>query len=371
MTIMHVTKKYPPALGGDAVVVQNLERQQRAAGHNVVIVTSNCKVVTRTKGVYKVGLQDTPEQLDTITLRRIVSLLMLAVKMFFIIRRERPQVIHTHSIDMAFFVSFAARWFKVPLVHTFHIVTFYDAAQSPLRRKTELWFAKKAGLSAATAPNSFDVRKLQHGGLHHATLLPNGVDPTFWQGHTPRVRTANEPFTFVTVGRLEKQKGYEFLIKAAAELARTTAESFNVVIIGEGSLKAELGALVRELRLTHVVKLVGRKDADEIRELFARADAAVCTSLYETTPLTLLEAWAAGLPVITTPVGIVREVPPTFRSAYVVSPQNDLALASIMRQCMADEAMRTLIAQSGKSEVQQYTWPTVAQTAESVYRSAL
>ncbi len=64
MKILHISKKYPQALGGDAVVVSNLQKQQLAAGHQVVIVTSNCDEIASAKHVYKVGLNDTAAGLD-------------------------------------------------------------------------------------------------------------------------------------------------------------------------------------------------------------------------------------------------------------------------------------------------------------------
>jgi len=135
MNILHVCKKYPLALGGDAVVVANLQKQQQAAAHQVAIVTSNCDEIQCGAHIYKLGLKDTPAGLDVITLRRMASLLVLLFKMFVILPKERPDVIHTHSIDMAFFASFAARLYGIPIVHTFHIVTFYDATQPALRRR--------------------------------------------------------------------------------------------------------------------------------------------------------------------------------------------------------------------------------------------
>ena len=205
MKIMHVCKKYPGAMGGDAIVVANLQKQQEKAGHTVAIVTSNCDDIKKGRHIYKIGFKDTPSGLDAITPRRLLSLLVLAVRMFGILRAERPDVIHTHSVDMAFFVSFAARFYHIPVVHTFHIVTFYDPSQSVLRRKSELWLAKKAGLRCATAPNSYDVRMLQKAGLEKTILLPNGVDISYLDigGRA----SPSETFTFISVGRLEPQKG--------------------------------------------------------------------------------------------------------------------------------------------------------------------
>ena len=74
MKILHITKKYTNALGGDAVVVSNLERQQLAQGHEIVVLTSNCDEIIDDERHYKFGLLDTSAALDNISLRRLASL---------------------------------------------------------------------------------------------------------------------------------------------------------------------------------------------------------------------------------------------------------------------------------------------------------
>lgn len=349
-------------------MVANLQKQQQADQHEVVIVTSNCDEIAAGRHIYKVGLKDTPAGLDTITPRRIISLLALFFCMFVILRRERPDVIHVHSVDMAFSVSFAARWYGIPIVHTFHIVTFYGDDQSALRRKSELWLAKKAHLRAVTAPNSYDVNKLRRVGLRQTTLLPNGVDLAAWDtsGYTEK----NREFTFLAFGRLERQKGYEYLLRAAAMLAQTQPTTFRVIVAGEGSLKVSLEELARKLDVGDTVEFVGRKTQEEIRMLLSRTHAVVFPSLYETTPLTLLEAWAAEVPVIATSVGILREAAANFGAASIVPPKDEHKLMFAMRGCMENEMLRSQLARQGLSEAKKYTWPIIAQIAEKIYRGA-
>lgn len=366
MKILHVSKKYPQALGGDAVVVSHLREQQRAAGHEVVVVTSNCKEISDAPYVYKFGLQDTPAKLDTITPRRIFSLVMLFFQIFGILRKERPDAIHTHSVDIAFVVSTAAHFYHIPIVHTFHIVTFYDAHHSLLRRKTELWLAKRARPHATTAPNSYDVAKLRRAGLEQTVLLPNGVDINFWQTYIHAEE--NEDFIFLAVGRLERQKGYEHLIRAASLLTQTLPAPFRVMIVGEGSEGAALRKLARSQQVEDVVLFAGRKSPEEVRAFLSRADAAVFSSLYETTPVTLLEAWASSVPVIVSRVGILRDVPADFDAAYVVPPGDEEALAEAMGDCVIDTQKCTTVAAKGYQEVAQYAWPQTAQKAEAIYR---
>jgi glycosyltransferase involved in cell wall biosynthesis len=371
MKILHVSKKYPQSLGGDAVVVSNLHKQQEASGHEVVIVTSNCEEIINADNIYKFGLKDVTEKLDVITPKRFVSLLILFFRMFAILRKERPDVIHTHSIDMAFAVSAAARFYGIPTVHTFHIVTYYDTSQSIFRRKLEPWLTKMAHPNAITAPNNFDVAKLKEAGFDQAVCLHNGVDLSFWQQQAKKAHGAKEPdvFTFVTAGRLEKQKGYEYLVHAVSRLTDMTSREFRVVIAGDGSQGAALRKLVADLKLKDHVTFVGRKKPEEVRDLLSEADVAVFSSLYDAMSIALLEVWAAGLPVIVTSVGLLRDAPVDFDAAYVVPPGDENALAQAMVDCMKNAEKRMEVARKGCEEVANYSWPVIAQSAEAVYRS--
>lgn len=373
MKILHVTKKYPDALGGDAVVVANLQKHQEAAGYQVAILTSNCPEIRRGRHIYRFGLSDTPEALDHITLRRLLSLVGLFFKAFVVLFRERPDVIHTHSVDMAFFVSFAARFFWIPIVHTFHIVTFYDQDQPLLRRKSELWLAKAAGLRIITAPNAHDVAALYDAGLRQTVVLPNGVDLEFWQPPIQRQQShnRNQPFTFISVGRLETQKGYDYLIKAISLIVAQSNQPFRILLVGEGSQKEPLQHMVAAHNLQDVVEFAGRKPPPEVRELLGQADAAIFPSLYETTPITLLEAWAMGLPVVMTPVGILRSLTPDSDHVYMAQTKDPQSLSMAMLRCMTDEDMRKRIAAAGHTEVQKYQWSNIAETTATLYGSVL
>lgn len=370
MRILHLSKKYLDALGGDTVVVANLQAQQEAAGHQVAILTSNCAEIRDGPRIYKFGLKDTPSALDQITWRRLLSLVALFFKSFWVIWRERPDVIHTHSIDMAFVISPVARLFRVPLVHTFHIVTFYDKNQSKLRRVSELWLARHAHPQVITAPNAYDVRRLNEAGLKQAVVLPNGVDLEFWQADAAPTTSQRKEFLFVSVGRLEEQKGYRYLIEAAARLAKTAAD-FKIVVVGEGGQLKILQRLTRKHGLVDTMQFVGRKSPSQVRQILSQADAVVFPSLYETTPLTLLEAWAAQRPVIMTAVGILREMQVNRRVAYIVPPCDADALAAAMQSCMTSADVRATVAANGFHEVNKYAWSDIAQLTDKLYGSNL
>ncbi|HEX6462478.1 MAG TPA: glycosyltransferase family 4 protein [Candidatus Saccharimonadales bacterium] len=369
MKICHITKKYPNQLGGDVVVVSALQAYQEKAGHQLIVITSRSKEIKTGAAIYNVGLKDTGEGLDKITLKRLFSLCILSLRAFFIFIKERPAIVHTHSIDMAFAVAGAAHLLRVPLVHTFHIVTFYDKQQSVMRRWVELHLVRLARPTVITTPNRHDAAMLQQAGLKQAVYVPNGVDIDFWQPVADSSR--NDSFTFISVGRLEPQKGYEYLIKAAALLKKSIHKSFQVIIVGEGAQRRQLQSLIRSLKATDVVQLVGRKTAVQTRRLLSAADVAVFASLYETTPLTLLEAWAMGLPVIMTPVGILHDAPLDTKKVFLVPKKDEQALMQAMRRSIENQAQCTTIAAAGQAEARQYSWLEVNCRYEKLYGSVL
>lgn len=365
MKILHITKKYPKALGGDAVAVSNLEKQQLAQGHEVVVLTSNCNEIVADKRHFKFGLLDTPAALDNITPRRLASLGALFFKTFKVIRKERPDVVHTHSIDMAFIASFATRWFNVPIVHTFHILTFPDPHHGPLRRKSELFFLKGARPKVVTAPNETAVNHLTRVGVKNAQLLTNGVDLAFWK----KDRQPHDVFTFITAARLEDQKGIEYLIRSIAELKKTK-EPFKLIIVGEGSLKEQLKALAKELGVGEIVEFVGRKTPEGVRDLYALSDAVVIPSLWESGPLTSLEAWAMKLPLVITKVGMFANEPDDSTYAKLVEAGDYMALAKPMEELLTDAKKRGDLIKAGYELVQKYTWAAMANTANDLYTEA-
>jgi glycosyltransferase involved in cell wall biosynthesis len=365
MKILHVVKKYKNALGGDAVVVSNLETQQLARGHEVIVLTSNCDEIVDDKGCYKFGLSATSAELDQISLRRLASLGALFFKTFSVLRRERPDVVHTHSIDMAFIASFAARWFRIPIVHSFHILTFPDPRQDALRRKSELFLMKGAQPQVVTAPNRTYVDHLKRAGAGDTRFMTNGVDLAFWK----KEKQPHDVFTFITAARLERQKGMEYLIRAVAEMEQTR-QPFKLVIVGGGSLKGELEALAKELDVSEVVEFVGRKTPEEVRDLYALSDAVVIPSLWEAAPLTSYEAWAMKLPLVITKVGMFDDEAGDRTYAKLVDAGDAIALAKAMEELLTDADKRDDMITAGYEEAQKHTWAATANIAHDLYVEA-
>lgn len=358
MKILHLTKKYPNALGGDAIVVSNLERQQKELGHEIFIVASNCPEIK--ENILKFGLKDKPHNLDRITIRRIVSLLGLFFWGFKHLRRLKPDVIHSHSADLGFFISLPAKLYGIPIVNTCHGISFPYAQYGYVKRLAEKFFLKYGGFKRIISVDKGSLVHFRGAGIENVVHIPNGVDLEKFQGERKRGGT----FRFLFVGRLEPQKGLQYLIEAIALLKDY---DFEVFIVGEGSQREELRKLAEELGVNHLVRFLGRKDGEELVELYLSSDAFVLPSTWEGLPLTVLEAWAAGLPIIATAVGGVQDICVDGENSLVVKPGDSSALAEAMARLVQEDDLREKLSRVARERVRDFSWENTSRAILDLY----
>ena len=365
MNILHVTKKYPPLIGGDATVVQSLETEQKKLGHTVFVLTSKTVKTEESPNVYSFGIVDDIYNLDKITLKRIISLISLFFLSFFLIRKIKPAVIHTHSSDLGFVFSFAARLSRIPVINTCHGVTFTDKQYSAVKRMIEKFFLKYAFFSAIITVDETTLPAFNNAHIKSVTYIPNGVDINFFTAIPKNHK--EEIFTFLFVGRLEKQKGVIFLIEAV-KLLVSSQKNFKVLIIGEGSLRDTLQSHVSKYQLEDFIIFIGKKDKVQLREYYQQANVFVLPSLWEGFPLTILEAWASGVAVITTKVNGIPAICTDKKNALLISKENPQELSIAMKMLLDNRNVAESLGQQGSILVNKYfSWQTITDEILKVY----
>lgn len=191
-----------------------------------------------------------------------------------------------------------------------------------------------------------------------ATVLPNGVDAGFFAF---RDESARRDFVLY-VGRLGPRKGLGTLIRAFALLAR---RDLKLVLLGAGPLEARLRRLSRELEVADRVIFAGAGDRERVRDALQRCRLFVLPSAYEGMSLALLEAMAAGAPVVTTEACALPEFgsPPPFT---VVPAGDHRALATTMGHLLDSPERRRALAAAARRLVEaRFTWPRVAEAFEA------
>jgi len=160
------------------------------------------------------------------------------------------------------------------------------------------------------------------------------------------IRKNGETYPIViTVARLDKQKGHTYLLKAAADVPGTI-----FVFVGDGPEKANLENQARELSLADRVIFLGKRY--DIPELLNGCDIFVLPSLYEGLPLSIMEAMAAGKPVVASDIGGVNELIRDGETGYLVPAGDTQALARSINTLVSDPALAGKIALAGKTLVE-------------------
>ena len=190
-----------------------------------------------------------------------------------------------------------------------------------------------------------------HADTRQVVSIPNGVDASrFHRGG--RARTQRP--VVVSVGRLDSQKGYDVLIEAA-KLCADRGVDAEFVIAGDGPRRQELEQKIADYRLASKVQLVGR--TDDVRGLLTAADVFVSSSRWEGMPNAVLEAMAAGLPVVATAVGGTVELVVHDETGLLVPPGDAGAIADAVTALVSDPTYRASLGKRAHTRVMtHFTW---------------
>ena len=211
MKILHVTKKYPNAIGGDAIYVANLENQQKISGNEVYILTPNCKEIIYKNNVFKFGLRDNAKNWDKIGIKRFVSLFIFLFYFLFILKRIKPDIIHVHAVELGFLVSLWSRIFKIPVVLTCLSLLFPYQDSGLFKRVVEFVFLKFGKFKKIITVDTQSLENLKKSKFKDYLFLPTGVDLHLFESKKV-IKSDTEKIKFLFCGRLEKIKGLDYLI---------------------------------------------------------------------------------------------------------------------------------------------------------------
>jgi len=200
--------------------------------------------------------------------------------------------------------------------------------------------------------------------------IPNGVALPRRPGAPATQPPAGErPPVVGMVGRLGWKKGYQHALRAAA-IVRDAVPGVRFDVVGEGSQRAELESLARELGLEDTVRFLGQRR--DVPELLAGFDCYLLSSIIEGMPNALLEAMALGRPVVTTSAGGSAEVVGDGESGLVVPPGDPQALADAVLRILRDPALASRLGAAAEARVRRdFDLSTMLSSIDRLYRTEL
>lgn len=281
-------------------------------------------------------------------------------------RRERPDIVHANSSKAGVLGRLAAALSGVSIrIFTVHGWAFaaHSAVASALYLRAERMMRPltTATICVAESERASGVAS-RACNPKRTIVIRNGVDAN---APVP-IRADGAVATIVAVGRLQQPKDPLTLVRALHRLRA----GFSAVIVGDGPERASLEAEIRRLGLHETVVLAG--DRDDVAAVLARADVFVLSSTSEGLPLSILEAMAAGLPVVASSVGGVPEAVKDGVTGLLVPPRDPVRLAAALERLLVDPALRHRLGSHGHDRVREHFGLEAFQQAHvAVYRREL
>jgi glycosyltransferase involved in cell wall biosynthesis len=303
-------------------------------------------------------------------------------KLFRFMRHKRPTIVHTHTAKAGMLGRFAAKLAGVPIVvHTFHGHVFHGYF-SPLKTKIflgiERFLAKFTNAIVTVSPKQRE-EILNYGIGHPAKVhaIDLGLElRRFVEGSVVKGGLRQElgigpesPLVGI-VGRLVPVKNHRLFLDAAQQILAQIPD-VHFAILGDGELRDELQRYAADLKIASQVHFLGFRPNSP--ELFVDLDVVALSSLNEGTPVTLIEAMAAGKPVVTTDVGGVSDVVTHDVTGFLVPSQNNTALAKALQRMLSlTAAERSAMGLAGRQHVYpKYDISTLTYRIEQLYASLL
>jgi phosphatidylinositol alpha-mannosyltransferase len=353
----------PYDLGRDGGVNSHIRAQARALrslGHDVCVFGASSaplaggELAVSTCISLVIGGTETGIGLDPRSWRRVAELF----------RTARFDVLHMHEPLMPLVPWCALRQSVAPVVATFHThreqghrwYGRFHWLLAPLMRRIRIRLAVSDAARRTVArafPGEYEV-------------VPNGIDVDRFSRSAARPSAMPDPLRFVLfVGRLEPRKGVDRLIRAMP-IVQSGAPDARLVIVGDGPDRAALEATARDAGVD--VTFTGRV-SDDALPAYYRAAEVVCSPALggESFGIVLLEAMAAGRPIVATRIQGYAELLAGSGSARLVDVNDPAALAREITSLLAAPALRRTLGTSGAAFVRDYDWSAIARRLESIY----
>jgi len=223
-----------------------------------------------------------------------------------------------------------------------------------------------AGATMRVTPSDFLLRVFARHGLQ-AEVIPNVIDLSRFTARALRAPGA-APHLIVT-RNLEEIYDIGTAIRAFA-LVRAQKPQARLTVAGTGPQRARLQSLAIELGVADGVQFAGRIDNANIAALYADADIVLNPSTADNMPISILEALASGVPVVSTRAGGIPDMVSHQQTALLVDVGKPAAMADAALRILNDPALAQQLHDAGRDSVVRYAWPSVRSKWQAAYRQA-
>lgn len=351
-----------PESGGVAQHVRFLYENLRVRGHDVRIITASHGPQRASEGdILRIGVgisMPTNGSVGTLTFSpRYLS------QVRDLLARERFDLLHFHEPFVPFLSLFLLRESRSVNVATFHAYAGFSPSYELGGRLMGGYAARLHGRVAVSAAARHFIDRFFPGDYK---VIPNGVDVPRFAGAVPISRWQDGVPNVLFVGRLEPRKGVLDLLKAH-RILRKTGSGNRLLIVGSGPQEREARRYVATRGL-QAVEFLGRVSDAEKAQLFRTVDVFTSPATGgESFGIVLLEAMAAGAPIVASDIHGYKGVVRRDREGLLVPPHQPKELAKAIARLLGDPDLRAEMSAAGRLRAEAFSWPRVAARVEDYY----
>lgn len=269
------------------------------------------------------------------------------------VRALRIRHLHAHfATEATEAASLVADMTGLPFSFTAHAVDIYKEGVDERLLAREI--AQARFVATVSECNRHHLRRLANGAADRIVRVYNGIDLERFRMRPP---PPSEPFTILAVARLVEKKGLDVLVEACARL-RDRGVPLRCWIVGKGALRTALQAQIRSLGLQGHVELLGAHTQDEVLARYAAAHVFALPCVVgadgnrDGLPVSLVEALACGLPVVTTSITGIPEVVQHEQNGLVVPDRDPEALADALERVLREPGLHARLAGCARRSVE-------------------
>lgn len=366
MRIVQISPYSWDAPGGVQVHIRQLSSHLQQRGHDVLVLApgdrpgfrGDARIVGRPVAVRTNGS---------------VALLCMSTRSSRVVRKAldtyEPDIIHVHDPLAPSTSMLATCHANAPVVATFH--SYFAREHFEGRAYTALapllhpvWSRVTRRLAVSEAARQSVCSRM---GEADVQIVPNGADVDIFATARPAALPPGRKLLFV--GRLEPRKGFPVAVRAFAELAAEFSD-LRLVVVGDGADRHAVGSLSPEVRAR--VHMLGRVSYESLPTYHRASDIFISPATgSESFGIVLVEAMAAGLPLVASDIAGYREVARHGREGLLVRPSDPAALAAGVRTLLNDPQRARLLGENGYLRSRAFAWDHIVDQIEGVYEEML
>jgi len=380
MKIILITHSFfPYSIGGREKYVYDLAKALSEVGHEIEIFTcGNCLF----KRYYKIENSGfVIHYFPRICIPLLVGYYRIPYTIFSKLLKTDADIIHAHDFHhfTTLISAFISRKLKKPFLLTEHgypeqfgilnsVIKFYDKFFLPQIAKSSSRIIAVSNFIKKELIREYNVPKEKIQVVH------NAIDLNEYKNESNIFREKydlNNKKIILAVGRLTKEKGFQYLIKALPTVLKKVPESILVIIGPKNYYEKNLKKLTKLSKITDNVIFTGAVSEEMLKSAFFSSDIVVIPSIYEPFGIIGLEAMAYGKPIIASGVGGLSEFLVNNKNCLIVSPNCTNELSDKISNLLINEKLANDLGVKARESVKKYDWKRIVEKILDIYENEL